>query len=343
MQYPRAQPFDFAMRSNTCSIHLSPLLLLLATVACGDDGSAESGLDTTSEADTATDTASTTDDEVGSESESTETDAESSESESEATETEAESSESDAADGPPDTDADAESSESDSADDDPLDTETDSESSSAESTTTGNACVECGVTLDSTQSSSFEALPGTDFIGYATLEGDEIIYALDEVGSGRVIYTADTNLLYEEITDCPLWEWLGQSGDQLPKVLSFGRYLCGGTGNSLASYPDLTYAGDDLPAQYIGDPAALAADYDAVIYCTLASTTAAEAQTIVDYVNDYAGGLYLASEYWGFINQGDLDSVNAIANPLGVDFQATNLDWGQANGDIAFDCFPDPQ
>jgi len=184
---------------------------------------------------------------------------------------------------------------------------------------------------------------GTEFLGFATLENTEIIYALDEVNSGRVIYTADTNLLYGEISDCPLWEWLGDSGDQLPKVLSFGRYLCDGTGNNLAAYPELTYAGDHLPAQYIGDPDKLAADYDAVIYCTLASTSAAEAQTIVDYVTVQGGGLYLASEYWGFINQGDLDAVNAIATPLGVEFEATNLDWGQANGEIDFDCFPLPQ
>ena len=199
------------------------------------------------------------------------------------------------------------------------------------------------MTLDSTQSSSFHALPGTDYLGYATLQGDKVIYALDEVGTGRVIYTADTNLLYKEITDCPLWEWLGQSGGELPKVLSFGRGLCGGLGNNLAAYPDLTYAGTSLPAQYINNPAQLAADYEAVIYCTIAATTAAETQTLVDYVQNHAGGLYLASEYWGFINQGDLDRVNAVAVPLGTQFEATNLDWGQANGEIGFECFPEPQ
>ncbi len=220
---------------------------------------------------------------------------------------------------------------------------TGSGSDSDSTTTSGDLCVQCGVTLDSTQSSSFVALGGTEFMGFATLENTKIIYALDEVGSGRVIYTADTNLLYKEITDCPLWEWLGDSGDQLPKVLSFGRNLCGGLGNNLGNYPDLTYAGVSLPAQYVNNPAQLAADYDAVIYCTLASTSAAEAQTIVDYVKDEGGGLYLASEYWGFLKQGDLDSINAIGLPLGVEFQATNLDWGQANGEIDFECFPLPQ
>lgn len=49
------------------------------------------------------------------------------------------------------------------------------------------------------------------------------------------------------------------------------------------------------------------------------------------------------SEYWGFINQNDLNTINTIGNPLGVEFKPTNLDWGQANGDIDFECFPDPQ
>jgi hypothetical protein len=204
-------------------------------------------------------------------------------------------------------------------------------------------CVECNVTLDSTQSSSFVALQGTEFMGFATLEGDKIIYALDEVGPGRVIYTADTNILYKEITDCPLWEWLGDSGDQLPKVLSFGRNLCGGLGNNLGNYPDLTYAGPSMPAQYVNNPAQLAADYDVVIYCTISGTSDAEAQTVVDFVSEQGGGLYLASEYFGFLSQADVDRINTIGNPLGVDFQTTNLDWGQANGEIGFACFPLPQ
>ncbi|MCA9662355.1 MAG: hypothetical protein KC486_28705, partial [Myxococcales bacterium] len=210
-------------------------------------------------------------------------------------------------------------------------------------TDSGGMCVECNVTLDSTQSSSFVALQGTEFMGFATLEGDKIIYALDEVGPGRVIYTADTNILYKEVTDCPLWEWLGDSGDQLPKVLSFGRNLCGGLGNNLANYPDLTYAGASMPAQYVNNPAQLAADYDVVIYCTIAGTSDAEAQTVVDFVSVHGGGLYLASEYFGFLSQADVDRINTIGNPLGVDFQTTNLDWGQANGEIGFACFPLPQ
>jgi hypothetical protein len=316
-----------------------PVLVLLAgSLACTDDGSDDM----------------VGDDDVGvtiSDSGSDESDDESGTSESgtdDATETSTDDATETATDDTSEssTDDTSESSESEGSESSDDTTETSTDDTTSESTTTtesGGDCLMCGVTLDSTQSSSFDALPGTEFLGYATLEGDQIIYALDEVGNGRVIYTADTNILYKEITDCPLWEWLGQTGDTLPKVLSFGRYLCDGVGNDLGMYPDLTYAGNNLPAQFINNPAALAQEYDAVIYCTLAGTSAAEAQTIVDYVTDHGGGLYLASEYWGFLNQNDLNTINMIGNPLGVEFKATNLDWGQANGDIDFACFPDPQ
>ncbi len=230
--------------------------------------------------------------------------------------------------------------------DDPSDTDattedvtvTDSDSSSS---TGMDQCLQCSVTLDSTQSSSMMAINGNTFLGEAYLE-DQVIYALDDVGQGRVIYTADTNILYKEISDCPLWEWLGDTGDNLPNVLSFGRYLCNGLGNNLEAYPSLTYAGEQLPAQYVGNAALLHQDYDALIYCTLANLSPAEAATVKDFVEQEGGGLYLASEYWGFINQGDLDAINSIATDFGVEFLPTNLDWGQADGNIDFDCFPIP-
>jgi hypothetical protein len=315
-----------------------PVLLLLAgSLACADDGGGEDVFTDDDIGNTLDESGPGDSDESGTSESDTDDTTESSTDDDDATESTSES----------DTDDTTDASETDTTESSTDTTESTSEDTTSESTTTttddGGECLMCGVTLDSTQSSSFDPLPNTDFLGYATLQGDEIIYALDEVGTGRVIYTADTNILYKEITDCPLWQWLGQTGQDLPKVLSFGRYLCDGVGNDLGSYPDLTYAGNNLPQQFINNPAALAAEYDAVIYCTLAGTSAAEAQTIVDYVTDHGGGLYLASEYWGFINQADLNTINTIGNPLGVNFKATNLDWGQANGDIDFECFPDPQ
>ncbi|MFV8752189.1 hypothetical protein ACNOYE_16700 [Nannocystaceae bacterium ST9] len=215
-----------------------------------------------------------------------------------------------------------------------------SETSSTDTDTTGNECLMCGITLDSTLSSSVKALPGTEFLGQASLAGNQIIYAFDEVGSGRVIYTGDTNILNGEITDCPLWEWLGQSGEQLPEVLAFGRFGCT-VDNELGDYPNLTANGNTLPTWYVGDPASLAEDYDVVVYCATKGTSADEAQTLVDFVTEHGGGLYLAAENLGFISQDDFDMINTIANPLGAEFEPTELAAGQAAGD--FECFPDPQ
>ncbi len=323
------------MHTKLCLIPLA----LTFSLACADDGTTGSDDDIGA---VETDGPGTSDADSDSEESGESEDSDSGESEADSSETQTEDSEGESDSGEDESDSGEDQGSEDESDGSEDESDNEDDSGDEDSSTTGD-CLQCGVTLDSTQSSSFEALPGTEFMGYATLEGDQIIYALDEVDAGRVIYTADTNLLYTEITDCPMWEWLGQSGEELPNVLSFGRYLCDGVGNNLGNYPNLTYAGDHLPPQYVGNPAQLAADYDAVIYCTLASTSAGEAQTIVDYVTVEGGGLYLASEYWGFLNQGDVDAINTIANPLGVDFKATNLDWGQANGDIEFDCFPEPQ
>lgn len=213
---------------------------------------------------------------------------------------------------------------------------------------TGDDCIECSITLDTTQSGSLESIDNNTFLAEMYL-GQEIVYALDEVGPGRVIYTGDSNILNSEITDCPLYEWLGQTDMQLPSLASIGSNLCSGIGNNLPNYQgSWTFLGESLPNQYVGDPAALAADYDVVIYCPVrfngAPLTLAESGTYVDFVTQQGGGLYLVSEYFGGgIDQQAVDNINSIANPLDANFLPTNLNWGQADGEVMIDCFPNPQ
>jgi hypothetical protein len=209
--------------------------------------------------------------------------------------------------------------------------------------TTGGdgTCVQCDLSLASTASSVLSPLNGNTFLGEAILFG-EIIYALDEVGPGRVIYTADTNILYDEITTCPLWEWLGGT-PTLPVVAGFGKHVCSGLGNNLGNYPNYTHWGTEMPAQYVGDPCALKADFDVVIFCAFDSLTPAMAQTLIDFVEIYGGGVYLASEYYPWADDDDVAAINSIANGWDVDFGKMQLDWGSATGDINFTCFPMPQ
>ena len=202
-------------------------------------------------------------------------------------------------------------------------------------------CEPCQLSLSSTASSVLQPINGNQLLGSAQLFG-QTIYALDDVGPGRVIYTADTNVLYNEMTDCPLWEWLGNTAT-LPEVAGFGKQVCSGLGNNLGNYPTYTHWGSSMPAAYIGDPCALKADFDVVIFCTLGPLDPAVTQTLIDYVQIYGGGLYLASEYYAWADDDDVAAINSISVPFGVEFGKEFLDWGSATGDINFACFPIPQ
>ena len=57
------------------------------------------------------------------------------------------------------------------------------------------------------------------------------------------------------------------------------------------------------------------------------------------------GGLYVVSEFSNgnaYLNQDDLDSINRVMMPLGVEAQMVSLNWGNVDGNIEFDCFPAP-
>jgi len=190
---------------------------------------------------------------------------------------------------------------------------------------------------------------GSPFIAELELM-NQIVYALKTVGAGRVIFSGDSNTLYLEETDCPLWEWLGSTGSSLPRVLTFGAPECTTQSSTMSFAPafpthDVEY--NLLPAQFVGDPAALKAAYDVVIYCETPyfrgdDLPTAEVQTLIDYVTLQGGGLYLMSEWFTYLNQDDIDAVNRIANPLGANFLPTDLEWGGIEGQVSLSCFPPP-
>ena len=108
-------------------------------------------------------------------------------------------------------------------------------------------------------------------------------------------------------------------------------------------------AGVHLPAQYIGNPAQLRADYDIVMYLEASGQfdegdepTNQEMQTLIDYVQLHGGGAYISSEFAGYMKASDYASVNRVLMPLGVEALEVNLDWGDVNGQIEFSCFPAP-
>ena len=78
---------------------------------------------------------------------------------------------------------------------------------------------------------------------------------------GRFIATADSSLPFHEVSDCPIIEWLSD-GAVDPNILIFGW----GSSDGPGGWPvgaNVTQS-IHLPAQYIGNAAALKADYDIV-------------------------------------------------------------------------------
>jgi hypothetical protein len=219
------------------------------------------------------------------------------------------------------------------------------------------ACVECEIALMTTQSNAMHVTAGMPLFLEAQLDG-HLVFGLREAEAGRVAFSGDGNVIYREGT-CPLWPWLGGTGDQLPRVLCFGAdWPCRGeTGavppleiNALHTYAgQLDYGGITLPAEYASDPELLRADYDLVVYISVHDFATsswdlqlADAATLDAFVRDEGGGLYLVGEYWGAMYDEHLESLNWIAQPFDIEFEQLSLDWGPAGAMVEIDCFPDP-
>lgn len=211
-------------------------------------------------------------------------------------------------------------------------------------------CIECGLTIASMQSGVF-TIEGGDVFATAQLQG-QIVYAVGTHGLGRYVATADSSLPFNEVTDCPIWDWLAGNGGVQPKILYFGWSQADGP--KQWNVPS-DAAGIHLPAQYVGNAAQLRADYDIVMYLEGSGQfdmgdqpSDAEMNTLLDYMATHGGGMYISSEFAdpnsnAYLNQKDLMSVNRVLKPLGITAEQVSLNWGNVDGNIQFECFPEPQ
>jgi hypothetical protein len=204
-------------------------------------------------------------------------------------------------------------------------------------------CLQCALTIASQQSGVL-GIEGQNIFATAKLM-DQVVYALGTYGPGRFIATADSSLPFNEQTDCPLGEWLAGNGGAQPKILYFGWGPQDGP--KQWNVPS-DAAGIHLPAQYIGNATLLKQDYDIVMYLEgsgqfgMEAPSDQEMTTLLDYLGK-GGGMYISSEFFGYLKDFDLVSVNRLLTPLGAPAQAVNLNWGNVDGNIDFDCFPEPQ
>ncbi len=204
-------------------------------------------------------------------------------------------------------------------------------------------CIACTLTLDSRQSGAL-TVENPSVLGTAMLQG-QVVYSLGEIGNGRFIVSADSSLVLQEQTDCPLRQWLAGTNDPEPAIFVFGfNHDTDVLGEPMPSSVH-------LPEHYIGAPDELAADYDIVVYLEEsefldegAEPTDEEVQTLLAYVQLHRGGLVVSSEYangvGGYLSPRDLSSVNRIMKPLGFEALEVDLSWGDAHGSIDFTCFP---
>jgi hypothetical protein len=163
--------------------------------------------------------------------------------------------------------------------------------------------------------------------------------------AGRFIATADSSLPFNEQTDCPLGEWLAGNGGVQPKILYFGWGPQDGP--KQWNVPS-DAAGIHLPAQYIGNPGQLLAGLrHRHVPRGLGAVRHGGAERPGD--DDAArlyrmgGGMYISSEFYGYLKDFDLVSVNRLLMPLGITSQPVSLNWGNVDGNIDFECFPEPQ
>jgi hypothetical protein len=204
-------------------------------------------------------------------------------------------------------------------------------------------CLQCALTIASQQSGVL-ATSGDHVFATAKLM-DKVVYALGTYGGGRFIAAADSSLPFNEQTDCPISEWLAGNGGVQPKILYFGWGPSDGP--KQWNVPS-DAAGIHLPAQYIGNPDQLLADYDIVMYLEgsgqfgMDAPSDQEMTTLLDYL-EKGGGMYISSEFYGYLNDADLVSVNRLLTPLGATTQPVSLNWGNVDGQIDFECFPEPQ
>ena len=236
---------------------------------------------------------------------------------------------------------DGDSGDGDSGDGDTGDGDGDGDSTSTSTSTTGEPCVECTLSIASQQSGGI--IVNDNMAVFATAElMNEIVYAMGDYGAGRFIASGDSSLPFKEVTDCPIVEWLGGNG-LTPSILIFGWGPSDGPGSWP---PQADIQGIHLPAQYIGNAAQLKADYDIIVYLEGSGQfgtdepTDQEMDTVLDFMSTYGGGVYITSEFFGYLNSADITSVNRLMLPVGVEANPINLNWGGVNGEIAFECFP---
>ena len=220
----------------------------------------------------------------------------------------------------------------------------DASNSACKQPSSGGQCETLNFSFSTQQACTIGVLPGAqiDGEGFITVDGtDHRVLALNRLGAGHVIGWCDGTTTRELLQHQVLVKYLGQM--QAPRVASFGRsVLCQPGANPSSIEPNqATYLGESLPAQYVGDPAKLAQDWDVVVYCGLYEWSTDWSSTLEPYVSCYGKGVLGVMDYRDSAQQAsDFDNINVLMAPAGFKFEPTSIDWASGSGQFA-ECVPD--
>jgi len=212
----------------------------------------------------------------------------------------------------------------------------------------GDPGCDCGkleFTIATQQSCAITVLPGFDLDGegFISLSGQQHrVFAMDRWGAGHVVAWCDGTTLPQLLAAFDVAGYLAQKPS--PKVASFGDdYLCKPGGIAANPVPGwVTYLGKDLPAQYKGNAALLAQDWDAMIFCGFrVPWTTDWTSELSEFVGQHGRGLLAVMEYESLAKNLDFTNMSKITAPAGIQFSPLNLPWAPSSTSVSIECVPD--
>ncbi len=209
----------------------------------------------------------------------------------------------------------------------------------------GCDCGKLEFKIDTKQSCSIGLEPGAtvDGEGFISLAGQQHrVFAMDRWGKGHIVAWCDSTTLPELLAAFDVTGYLGQV--PTPRVASFGDdFLCEpGKLPQQALPPSIQYQGKDLPAKYKGNSAALAQDFDVVIFCGFRQGWPNPWVTeLGEFVSLHGKGLLAVMDYEGIVHAQDFSNMSAITQPSGIVFNPLNLAWAPSATNVSIECVPD--
>jgi hypothetical protein len=198
------------------------------------------------------------------------------------------------------------------------------------------ACEKLELNFSTQQACTIGVLPGqaVDGEGFITVNSQNYrVLTLNRYGYGHLIGWCDATTVRDLLGQQAISKYLGQTAT--PRVASFGpSVLCEPGANPSSLYANqATYLGAQLPAQYVGNPAVLAQDWDVVIFCGMYEWTNDWSSTLQPYVQCMGKGVLAVMDYrQSGANAADFTNINSVVAPAGFAFEPASIDWASGSG-----------